>query len=215
MSYVRQVLCAEAASCQKNDQQCQAPGIKVRMQQLAPGFVQQVQVSDPSCVARGKAWKSPCKACPKGQTEEEEIQLTLDILKGMADGDSIKFDQIADEAPGHIPGDVIFKISQAPHEYFTRDGDNLKMSWSVTLLESLIGFKKTFKHLDGHEVVLEKKDVTYCSEVYTVKGEGMPKKSSKGGAANQRGDLLVTFAITFPTGIFDPQRKEMLKRALS
>lgn len=44
VSYVRQVLCAEAASCQKNNNECQGPGIRVKMQQLAPGFVQQVQV---------------------------------------------------------------------------------------------------------------------------------------------------------------------------
>jgi DnaJ-class molecular chaperone len=44
VSYIRQVLCAEAASCQKNNNECQGPGVRVKMQQLAPGFVQQVQV---------------------------------------------------------------------------------------------------------------------------------------------------------------------------
>jgi DnaJ-class molecular chaperone len=82
VSYVRQVLCADAASCQKNNNECQGPGVRVKMQQLAPGFVQQVQVHDSSCVARGKAWKTGCKACPKGMTEEEEIQLTLDVQAG-------------------------------------------------------------------------------------------------------------------------------------
>jgi DnaJ-class molecular chaperone len=43
VAYSRQVLCVEAASCQKNDQNCQAPGVRVKMQQLAPGFVQQMQ----------------------------------------------------------------------------------------------------------------------------------------------------------------------------
>ena len=44
VSYVRQVSCPEASSCQKNNNECHGPGIKVKMQQLAPGFVQQVQV---------------------------------------------------------------------------------------------------------------------------------------------------------------------------
>jgi hypothetical protein len=39
-------------------------------------------VHDASCIARGKSIKLPCKACPKGLTEEEEIQLTLDIQPG-------------------------------------------------------------------------------------------------------------------------------------
>lgn len=210
VSYTRQVLCVEANSCQKNNQECQGPGIKLRMQQLAPGFVQQVQVSDPSCVARGKAWKSPCKACPKGMTEEEEIQLTLDVQAGMAAGDKIKFDQIADEAVGHIPGDLIFVIKQAPHEFLTREGNNLRMELEISLLDSLVGFRKTFKHLDGHEVVVEKNDVSYCAEVVTVRGEGMPVKGHKGA----RGDLLVTLRINFPR-TFTPAQKDLIRKAIA
>lgn len=45
VEYIRQVVCVEASSCEKKNQECQGPGVKVRMQQLAPGFVQQIQVS--------------------------------------------------------------------------------------------------------------------------------------------------------------------------
>ncbi len=45
-----------------------------------------MQVRDDQCVARGKCWKSPCKACPQGMTNEEEIQLTVNIEAGMAHG---------------------------------------------------------------------------------------------------------------------------------
>merc|ERR1711907_9964 len=114
VDYKRQVLCVEASQCEKKNNACQGPGISMKTQQLAPGFVQQVQVHDSSCVARGKAWKSPCSACPKGPTESEEIQLTLDIQPGLSDGDTIKFDQVADEAVGHIPGDLIFVLKQIP-----------------------------------------------------------------------------------------------------
>jgi DnaJ-class molecular chaperone len=44
VTYLRQVVCAEANTCQKNNKDCQGPGVKIRMQQLAPGFVQQIQV---------------------------------------------------------------------------------------------------------------------------------------------------------------------------
>lgn len=205
VSYTRQVLCVEANLCQKNNNECQGPGVKLRAQQLAPGFVQQVQVADPSCVARGKAWKSPCKACPKGMTEEEEIFLTLDVSAGMANGDKIKFDQIADEAVGHIPGDLVFSIRQQPHEFLTRDGDNLKMEMHITLLESLVGFSKSFRHLDGHEVVVKKDDVSYCSEVVRIRGEGMPIKGNK----SAKGDLFVTLLIDFPRKFTDAQKKKI------
>lgn len=211
VEYSRQVLCVEAASCEKKSQDCQGPGVKVRMQQLAPGFVQQVQVSDPSCVARGKAWKSPCKACPKGMTEDEEIQLTLDVQAGMRDGDRIKFDQVADEAVGHIAGDLVFIIKQAPDAVFRRDGDDLHMDLVITLQESLVGFEKRFVHLDGREVLVRKNDVTYCSEVVRMVGEGMPKKSS---GKKQHGDLYITLLINFPRQLSERQ-KQLINQAMA
>jgi DnaJ-related protein SCJ1 len=202
VEYMRQVVCVEASSCEKKNNECQGPGIKLRVQQIAPGFVQQIQVSDPSCVARGKAWKSPCKNCPKGMTEEEEIQLTVDIQAGMKDGDTIKFDQIADEAVGHTPGDLIFVVRQIPDAVFTRNGDDLFMNMAITLEEALVGFEKKFQHLDGHDVVVRKSDVTFCSEQVSMKGEGMPKKGNK----SQKGDLYITFQIDFPRQFTEKQK---------
>jgi DnaJ-related protein SCJ1 len=208
VNYARQVLCVEAASCQRNDKECTGPGVKMRVQQLAPGFVQQVQVHDSSCVARGKALKMPCKACPNGMTEEEEIQLTVDVQAGMAEGDSIRFEQIADEQVGHIAGDVIFKISQVRHPHFTRDGDDIRVMIDITLLDSLVGFKRSFPHLDGHMVEVAKDDVSFCSEVVKIKGEGMPIKGKK-----VKGDMYVTLNIQFPES-FTNQQKDLLRKTL-
>lgn len=208
--YQRQVLCVEAASCEKNNNECQGPGIKMKVQQLAPGFMQQVQVADPTCVARGKSWKSPCKACPKGMTEEEEIQLAVDVQAGMSDGEQIKFEQVADEAVGHIAGDLIFVIKQSQHEYFRRSGDNLEIELNISLLDSLIGFSHTIKHLDGRNVLISKDSVSHCSEVVVVRGEGMPRKGNK----KARGDLRVTLNINFPVS-FTPTQKDAIKKAIA
>lgn len=47
VEYVRQVLCLQWEMCMSNAPDCQGPGIRVRRQQIAPGFVQQVQQRDP------------------------------------------------------------------------------------------------------------------------------------------------------------------------
>lgn len=210
VSYTRQVVCPEASSCEKKDKDCQGPGIKVKLHQLAPGFVQQMQVHDASCVSRGKAWKAGCKACPRGMTEEEEIELTIDITPGMKNGDEVRFEQVADEAVGHIPGDLIFKIKQIRHPHFTRDGNDLHINLGISLLDSLVGFKKTFVHLDNRQVEIVKTDVSYCSEVYTMKNEGMPIKGGRGA----RGDLLITLMIDFPETFTDAQ-KEKIRAAIA
>ena len=100
VEYVRQTLCVNWQECMKTNQECQGPGMKVRMQQIAPGFVQQVQQRDERCIGRGKMWSSNCRACPGGQTQSEKIDLTIDLQKGMYPGEPITFEGVADEKPG-------------------------------------------------------------------------------------------------------------------
>jgi len=75
VDYVRQALCMNWQECMRDTPECQGPGIKMRRQQIGPGFVQQVQVRDDTCVARGKSWRKNCRDCPNGQTEPEKLEL--------------------------------------------------------------------------------------------------------------------------------------------
>ena len=43
----------------------------------------------------------------------------------MVDGDQIKFEGVADEAAGHIAGDLIFVLKEIPDSLFTRQGHDL------------------------------------------------------------------------------------------
>ncbi len=211
VSYARQVLCAEANLCQKSNPECQGPGVRMKVQQLAPGFMQQVQVADPSCVARGKAWKTGCKGCPNGMTEIDEVAIVVDVSAGTKDGEVIKYENLADEAVGHIAGDLKFVIKQVPHEFFVRNNDDLFMQLSITLQEALLGFEKPFIHLDGRQVIIDKKTVSSCGEVYIVKNEGMRKKSRS--SIKQFGDLHVTLNIQFPKKLTDRQ-KNLIRDAI-
>ena len=140
VEYVRQTLCVNWQECMRTNNECQGPGIKVRMQQIAPGFVQQVQQKDERCVARGKMWRAGCKECPDGQTQPEKIDLTIDLQKGMQPGQPITFEGVSDEKPGMNSGDLNFVIVQAPHEHYHRDGDHLYVTMEVPLVDALVSF---------------------------------------------------------------------------
>jgi DnaJ-class molecular chaperone len=140
VEYVRETLCVNWQECTKNNQECHGPGVKVRMQQIAPGFVQQVQQHDERCIARGKMWRPNCKECPNGQTETEKVDLTLDITKGMRPGEVITFEGVADEKPGMTAGDLHFIIMELPdsNDEFHRDGDQLYKTMEVPLVDALV-----------------------------------------------------------------------------
>lgn len=209
VTYIRQVLCMNHKDCTKPAPECQGPGIRLRQQQLAPGFIQQVQVRDETCVARGKAWRKGCSACPNGQTQPEEVKLTVDIQPGMKDGEMITFSDVADEKVGHSAGDLVVHVQAIPHEFYTRHGDDLRVSLKVGLLDALVGFETTVKQVDGRDVKLNKPTVTSHGEVQRVKGQGMPKSGGSG-----LGDLLITWEVTFPEALTDEQ-KALLKKALA
>jgi DnaJ-class molecular chaperone len=137
VTYIRQVLCLKWEMCMKPNNECQGPGIRIKRQQIAPGFVQQVQQHDDRCVARGKMWLNNCSECPS-KTEAEKIDLTVDVTKGIRSGESISFEGVADEKPGYKPGDLNFVIYEKDHPEYHRDGDHLYKTMEIPLVDALV-----------------------------------------------------------------------------
>jgi len=203
VTYIRQVLCLKWEMCMKSNQACQGPGISVKRQQIAPGFVQQVQQRDDRCVSRGKMWLSNCSEC-KSQTEAEKIELTVDAFKGIRDGEAITFEDVADEKPGYKAGDLNFVIVEKDHPEYHREGDNLYKTMSIPLVNALTGFSLTLKQLDGEEFSVTIDDIIECDEVLRIPGKGMPRRSGRGF-----GDLFMTFEVEFPDAISQSQKKKL------
>jgi DnaJ-class molecular chaperone len=205
VAYVRQVLCLQWEMCMSNAPDCHGPGIRVRRQQVAPGFVQQVQQRDPRCVAQGKMWKSNCSACPN-KTETEKIGLTIEVTPGLRNGEHISFEGVADEQPGFTTGDLHFLIMEEPHDVYHRDRDDLYKTMEVPLVDALTGFSITLTHLDGKEFTLTVDEVTDCDHVLRVPHHGMPRRNGRGF-----GDLYVTFEVDFPDELTAHQKQEIRK----
>ena len=140
VDYIRQVLCFKWEMCMKTNQECQGPGIRVRRQQIAPGFVQQVQQHDDRCVAPGKMWLNNCSDCPR-QTETEKISLTIDVNKGMRPNEQITFEGVTDEKPGYKAGDLNFVVLEKPHKEYHRDGDHLYKTIEIPLVDALVSVR--------------------------------------------------------------------------
>ena len=142
VEYHRQTLCLNWEMCMKNNQECSGPGVRVVRQQLAPGFVQQVQQRDERCIARGKMWHSNCKECPE-KTQTEKIDLTIDIQPGLREGERVTFEEVTDEKPGHKAGDLHFIVLEEPHPEYHREKDNLYKTIEIPLVNALVSRRYT------------------------------------------------------------------------
>ncbi|KAI8142736.1 hypothetical protein BJV82DRAFT_614098 [Fennellomyces sp. T-0311] len=185
---------------------CQGRGVTVTRVQLGPGMVQQFQQTCNKCGGKGKTIRAVCPACGGRKVQRSNEQYTIHIEKGMRDGQTTVLDQEADEYPDAIPGDVIFTVSTMPHPIFDRQGDNLYTTQHISLIEALVGFEKTLKHLDDSVVTLKRDGVTQYGFVQTVKGAGMPHFDNP----SRQGDLFVEYKVIFPTSI-DKETVELLK----
>jgi len=213
----RQILCTHCRGTgadDPNDVQtcnvCGGSGHKIVEQKIGPGFVQRMQTVCDKCGGKGKVSKSVCSKCKGTKVQAGEQLLTIFIEKGMPDGYEIKSTSDCDENPGEEPGDILFKITTAPHERFTRKGNDLFMTLKISLLEALTGFQYSFKHLDGHAVELKRTTVTPPGFIQALPNEGMPIH----GNSFNFGQLFVTYQINFPTKLTEKQ-KEGFKSLLS
>lgn len=136
--------------------------------------------------------------------------LTINVKPGWKAGTKIRFPGEGDELENGQTQDIEFVVEEKPHSVYKREGDNLRITIQLTLVEALTGFQKTIKTLDGRNLsVNNTKSVIHSGQESRVLNEGMP--NSKTG---KKGDLLITYDVKFPTSLTDAQ-KEGIKKALS
>ncbi|EKX52149.1 hypothetical protein GUITHDRAFT_157105 [Guillardia theta CCMP2712] len=187
---------------------CGGSGVRVVRQQIAPGFVQQMQTTCEECGGKGKKVAHKCPKCKGRKVQSGSETITVDIERGAPDGHEIVYEQQADENPDMKSGDIKFKLRQLPHPLFRRDGKNLKMKMRLSLREALLGFERKVSHLDGHVVTVSDSGTTQHGRVRTVRGEGMPEHNFP----SSKGDLLVEFEVEMPTKVSTPDMMSVAGR---
>lgn len=71
----------------------------------------------------------------------------------------------------------------------------------------MTGFEKIIKHLDGHEVIVKKTDVTKPGEVIAIEEEGMPHHQFP----SQLGKLYVEIVFKMPDELNEEQKSAIKK----
>ena len=166
---------------------CGGKGVVLRMRQIGPGMIQQVQSACPDCNGLGY----------NVRMKKERKILEVVIEKGMKHGSKIKFHGEADQKPGHLPGDVVFVVQQKEHAVFKRKAHHLIMEKKISLSEALTGCELVIKHLDGRQLVVrsEPGDVISPGTFKRIASEGMPMH----GNPFVKGNLIIAFDVEFPS----------------
>ncbi|KAJ1667911.1 DnaJ- protein scj1 [Coemansia sp. RSA 1813] len=188
---------------------CSGSGIRIVKQILGPGIVQQMQTTCDACGGKGKKVAKPCPHCKGTRVRRDADVLSIKVDPGMRDSEEIAFEGEADQHPDQEPGSVVVHLRQQPHSTYVRHGDNLHAEVTITLLDALVGFNRTIRHVDGKsDIDLRQKGVTPPGYVQKLSGKGMPRRDQT-SARERAGDIHVTYWIQFPRSI-DKNEKEAL-----
>jgi DnaJ family protein A protein 1 len=192
---------------------CRGAGMQVRIQQLAPGMVQQIQSVCSECEGQGERInpKDRCKKCQARKVVRERKILEVHIDKGMRSGQKIPFAGEGDQEPGLEPGDIVIVLDEKEHDVYQRSGDDLVMRMKIDLVEALCGMRRTIQTLDNRTLVISTVpgEVIKHGDCKFVTGEGMPQYRNP----FEKGRLIIQFTIEFPNKL-DPANIPALEKTL-
>lgn len=129
---------------------------------------------------------------PQRITLADGKTIDLKLPKGLEDGARIRLSGKGQPGPGGN-GDAIVTVSVAPHPFYNREGNHIRLSLPVTLTEAVLGAKVKVPTPEGPVMLTIPKGTT-SGKVLRLKGRGFTDKAGK------RGDQLVAVQVDLPPG---------------
>ncbi|KJH52985.1 DnaJ central domain protein [Dictyocaulus viviparus] len=196
LKVTRTVICTECGGlggpqgCVTKCSECKGRGVIIKVMQLGPGMIQQVQSSCSACKGNGEMIppKDRCKGCQGHKKRKVEEILEVHVEKGMKDGDKIMFEGRGDEDIDVPPGDIVIILDEK-------------------LVEALCGFSRVIKTLDERTLFFNvlPGEVIKHADMKVIYGEGMPHRRNP----QEKGDLILQFRVVFPEKLSVEARRKL------
>ncbi|MBB3043859.1 molecular chaperone DnaJ [Nocardioides sp. LMS-CY] len=171
-----------------------------------------------ACRGFGTIIPDPCRECSGDGRVRSRRTLTIKIPAGVDTGTRVQLSGEGEVGPGGGPaGDLYVEIHVAPHDVFTRHGNDLHTTVTLPMTAAALGTTVTLPTLeadvvDGEEprtdvetsIDLDVRPGTQSGAEQVLRGRGVP------GLRGGRGDLVVTVVVETPTRL-DPRQEELLR----
>lgn len=132
------------------------------------------------------------RGCKRRVTMPGGKQLDVAIPAGIGDGQPIRLKGQGEEGRlGGPAGDALIEVKILPHDFFTRQGDDVHVELPITLDEAVLGAKIAVPTVDGMVAVSVPKGAS-SGTMLRLKNRGLPRRD---GA---RGDQYIKLKITLP-----------------
>lgn len=158
-----------------------------------------------ACGGTGRQQQQTCNGCAGlGVTARSEAT-AVSIPPGVADGARVRVAEKGHAGRrGGRPGDLYVTVQVAPHPFFERDGDDLRLTVPVAIHEAALGAKIEVPTIDG-KTRLRIPPGTQSGQRFRLHGRGVP--STRDG---RPGDLVIEVRLVLPR-LLDERSKELMR----
>ena len=125
-----------------------------------------------------------------GLREPDGDVIDVRVPAGIKDGQKVRVRDKGQYGPAGN-GDLMVTVNVKGHDFYTRDGDNLRIHVPVTFPEAALGADIEVPTIDGEKVKVRVPAGTPSGRTLRVKGRGVKH-------AKATGDLLVTIDVVVP-----------------
>jgi len=183
---------------------CQGSGQTVQMHRTVFGNIQQARTC-PTCRGRGQEPEKVCSRCHGSGTEKRRTTTTIKIPAGIGDGATIRLREHGEAPVGggsaRQKGDLYVIINVRSHKQFTREGDLILSTETISMKEAVLGTILEVATVEGPKK-LKIPAGTQPGTDFRLRGLGVPHL--KGGG---RGDQIIRVEVTIPTHLNRHQRR--------
>ena len=169
--------------------ECDGQGRVRKIEQSIFGRTQTVREC-PECNGTGQVPEEKCSTCNgEGLTEQTET-LTVDIPKGIRDGQRMKLNGKGHESRKGRNGDLYLIVKVKTHPKIERRDHDLYTTLKVGVADAAQGTKAQIEHPDS-KLEIEIPQGTQPGQVLRVSGKGMPRRRGNG-------DLYIKIDVEIP-----------------
>ncbi len=161
---------------------------------------QSVQCS--RCKGTGKIPEKPCRKCDGEGRVLEKKTVSVHIPAGIDDGQTLRIKGEGEAGQrGSASGDLLVRVRVQPDRRFERDGDDIRGTLSLKLIDAVLGADVSVETVHG-PVTMTIPAGTQPGQILRIKGKGMPVVNS-----SRTGDHYVTVDIVVPTKLSREEKR--------
>ena len=174
---------------------CRGSGQVTRSQ----GFFS-ISTTCPHCHGEGKVVQHPCKECRGSGKIKRSRTLQIHIPPGVDTGAKLRIRGEGEEGDrGGPPGDLYLFIFVEPHDFFTREGDEILCQIPISFPQAALGTEIEVPTLNGKKEITIPKG-TETGDLVRIRGEGVPHLKGHG-----KGDQIVQILVKTPKNLTKKQ----------